>query len=74
VQQPAFVLAGRGIAHLDLDETVAAGQRQCRPEQVAGHVVPPRADADRDGQREPAGDRQPRILEQHPSAEFDVQP
>jgi hypothetical protein len=74
VQHTAFILNVHRVAHLDLDDAVAVGQRQRRPHEISVEVVPRRADADGDRQREPAGDREARKAAKHPEPEFEVQP
>ena len=71
MQQSPLVLAAGRVAHLDLDDAVALGERQSSDEDRSrDDVVPARADPDRDGQRQAARDRQARILHEHPDTQL----
>jgi hypothetical protein len=52
------------------DKAIAVGQRDRGPQQFAPQVVPARADADRNGERQPAGNGQTRILQRQPDTEL----
>jgi hypothetical protein len=74
VQQSPLVANDARIAHFDLDDAVAFRERNCGTEEIAGDVVPAGAKTDRNRNRQPAGNRQPWILHQHPQAELQVHP
>ena len=65
-----FRLVRQGIVRLDDDDAIAVGQRDRGPQQFAPQVVPARADPDRNGERQPPGNGQTRILQQHPDTEL----
>ena len=72
VQQSPLVAAAGAVPHLDLDDAIAVGEWNRRAKKVARQVVPAGADPDRDGERQIPRDRQARILQEHPQAEFVV--
>jgi hypothetical protein len=72
VKHAPLVSAAGDIAHLDLDDAIAVRERNRRPQQVARQVVPAGADADGNGERQPARDGQARILQQHPQPQLVV--
>ena len=51
---------------------IAVGQRNPRRQQLARQVLPAGTNPDRDHEREPAGNRQARVLEKHPESELVV--
>jgi hypothetical protein len=61
------------VPALDLHDPVAAGERQRRVNRHAHHLEDDRADPDGERHREPADQRQPRILHEHPAAELHVE-
>jgi hypothetical protein len=63
-------LVRQGILRLDDDDAIAVGQRDRGPHQFGRQVVPPRADPDRNGERQAPGNRQAREFEKHPDAEL----
>ncbi len=66
-------LVGQRILRLDQDEAVAFGQRDRRRQDLAQQVVPACANPDRNGERQPARERQARVLEEHSAAELHVE-
>ena len=72
MQQSPLVAAAGEVPHLDLDDAIAVGERNRGTKEVARQVVPASADPDRDGERQSARDRQARILQEHPQAQFVV--
>ena len=62
-------LVRQGVPCLDQDEPLAFGQRNRRRQEFARQVVPARPDADRNGQRQSARERQARVLQQHSQSE-----
>jgi hypothetical protein len=73
VQHTKFWLIGPRVLCPDLDDAVAFRQRNPRRHDLAGQVVPARADADRNRDRQPACQGEARILEQHSDAELHVE-
>ena len=65
MQQSPLVTAG-DVPHFDLDDAIAAGERNRGTKEVARQVVPAGSDPDRDGERQSPRDRQAWILQEHP--------
>ena len=63
-------LVRQGVLRLDQDDAVAFGQRDRRRQELARQVVPACANPDRDGERQPARERQARVLQEHPESEL----
>ena len=63
-------LVCQGILRLDHDEAVAFGQRDRRRQDLARQVVPACANPDRNGERQPARERQARVFQEHPESEL----
>ncbi len=63
-------LVGQRILRLDHDKAVAFGERDRWRLDLAHEVVRARANPDREGERQPASDRQARVLQEHPESEL----
>src|SRR6185503_11153621 len=63
-------LVRQNVARLNRDQTVAFGQRNRRRQELLTQVVPPRANRDRNGERQRAGNGQARVLHEHPESEL----
>ena len=74
VEHSELASARRGVAHLDFDEPVAVRQRQRRMQLIAHHVVPSRAETNRDGERQAAGKGEALVADEHAHTELHVQP
>ena len=58
------------VLRLDQDDAVAFGQRDRRRQELARQVVPACANPDRNGERQPARERQARVFQEHPESEL----
>jgi hypothetical protein len=66
--------AGLTIPHLDRDHPVTLVQRQPAPHEDVERGEHDRGDADRQGRREAAGQRQPPVPDEQPQPELDIEP
>jgi hypothetical protein len=58
------------VLRVDRHDPVPFGQRDHRRHELAREVVPACADADCDGERQPARDREDRVFNEHPKCEL----